>query len=783
MYMCAIAAQAQGIAVKSLQVPSEHAVSGSTEAVHPTEWLIEQARLQGTLRVEKNLADRTGSDVPADIGDRKEFKVLSFITRDVELIEFELTVIDESVPPRFQVWVEVAELESDRFPEDSVNEFVDYLGTQTPAGSWNADEGIVSNMKKVFGDPPDVDGDGITEFLILDIRDNWNGTTVTSYVPTFVFPQDLQSTGNGNGADIVYVDAYPGLSRVGSDRISGFVTRELAALVMINHNPGEIPFVRSGVVYWAPVALGFAASDMEYLSHADRYNRGMYDYDRMFGEFTDLRRGELFLNYIADQFGILNAGSIARVDGTGSSGLRTALEEMEAGIELEELVENFHAANGLNFPVPPQYGYTTTARSGVRAGADPVIDGAVGSATPATSVAVEAGGVAYVEWNNVEDFSLSVTLGATNDADSYDIRAVIFAVSQGQDLTAFVRSEVPSEDISFDGKYERVLLVLAHTIPDGGQGTVSYSAEWEPVPQGSTVDIVYDSGSTVEGTLFSISENNGPASQQSATQFNTPKLDGQVAKLDRVWLSHLYLSQFSTNTGVPRTAPRDFELIVWGPGSDDRPGGVLFRQEMEDTRPFMPGTLNLQLLEIDMTPYVDPIGPLPDTIYIGTAEVGSDVNYHVFAPSPHDGAMKNHSFIYQSVNGEWRPLWDVQLSDSAPDLLEGFVLGTRARFRFHSTTDVGVATSEVPEGARLDNNYPNPFNEVTRITYTLDQHGPVHLSVMDLLGRRIEVLVNAEQGPGEHQVDFDGAHLSNGVYIYRLEHAGRVEAHRMVLVR
>ncbi len=779
-----IVVRAQGIVVKSMQVPAEYAVERSMEAVYPTERMIERARSQGMLHVERDMVTRTVSHISADIGDHKEFRVYNFSTAQPETIEFELMVIDESVPPQFQVWMEAALLGGDGVHEESVDAFVDYLGTHTPPSSWNEDEGIVRNMETILGGPPDVDGDGITEFLLLDIRDGWDGNAVSTYIPSFINVDDLRGSSNGNSADIVYVDTHPGLSGQGPEFISSSVAVNLANLVMINNDPVEIPFIYWGLVSWAPVALGFAGRQMEYLDLPDRYNRGLFEYVPTFGEFTDQRRGELFLNYIADEFGALNAGSIARVDATGSQGLRIALEAMDAGVTLEELVENFHAANGVNFRALPHYGYISPARSNVRATAHPVyntvynINGGLGAETPATRIAVAAGGVAYIEWQSVKDFSLSVTLDATldatNDVNGEGVRAVIFPFVRGQDLAPFVRSEVPSDGINLDGNYERVLLVLAHTNPDGEQRIVSYSAKWEP----TTVELAYDSGRITDGNIFTLSDDS--AEHLSATQFDTPILDGRETTLETVWVSHYYLNQMEL---ASYDAPRDFELIVWGPGENDRPGTVLFRQEMEDTRPYGAVTLNLQFLEIDMTPYVDHIGPLPDIVYIGTAEAGSDGNYHLIAPSPHEGATKNRSFLYVPSHNDWQRLWDVQFQDSDPDPLVDNVLGTRVRFRLQTTTGVDVETDEMPQGVQLDGNYPNPFNEVTRITYHLNQQGPVHLSVMDLLGRRIEVLVDAEQGPGEHHIAFDGAHLSNGVYIYRLEHPGGVEAHRMVLVR
>lgn len=78
----------------------------------------------------------------------------------------------------------------------------------------------------------------------------------------------------------------------------------------------------------------------------------------------------------------------------------------------------------------------------------------------------------------------------------------------------------------------------------------------------------------------------------------------------------------------------------------------------------------------------------------------------------------------------------------------------------------GVAT-----GYALSQNYPNPFNPGTTITYELQKPSEVRLSVFDMLGREVSVLVNEKREPGSYAVKFDGRGLSSGVYFYRL-HAG-----------
>lgn len=95
----------------------------------------------------------------------------------------------------------------------------------------------------------------------------------------------------------------------------------------------------------------------------------------------------------------------------------------------------------------------------------------------------------------------------------------------------------------------------------------------------------------------------------------------------------------------------------------------------------------------------------------------------------------------------------------------------------------GEDGSEHPVEFALKSNYPNPFNPVTVIPFSLDRHGPVRLSVYDLLGRTVALLVDGSLEAGAHQVRFDASDLAGGMYLHRLESSGRVLTGTMMLVR
>ncbi len=82
----------------------------------------------------------------------------------------------------------------------------------------------------------------------------------------------------------------------------------------------------------------------------------------------------------------------------------------------------------------------------------------------------------------------------------------------------------------------------------------------------------------------------------------------------------------------------------------------------------------------------------------------------------------------------------------------------------------------------LYNNFPNPFNDKTVIAYQLLSFTKVKLSVFDVLGNLVRVLVDEYQQPGIYEVEFNAEGLSSGVYFYKLE-AFNTTVKKMMLLR
>ena len=113
--------------------------------------------------------------------------------------------------------------------------------------------------------------------------------------------------------------------------------------------------------------------------------------------------------------------------------------------------------------------------------------------------------------------------------------------------------------------------------------------------------------------------------------------------------------------------------------------------------------------------------------------------------------------------------------------LQGRTLSSKGPIELPATST--EHTSVLQSEAVLYPNYPNPFTTSTSLTFSMDHPGAIRLSVFDLLGREVVVLVDGVRDAGRHEVTFEASGLPSGVYLYRLETDTQVRQQRMLLVR
>jgi hypothetical protein len=102
-----------------------------------------------------------------------------------------------------------------------------------------------------------------------------------------------------------------------------------------------------------------------------------------------------------------------------------------------------------------------------------------------------------------------------------------------------------------------------------------------------------------------------------------------------------------------------------------------------------------------------------------------------------------------------------------------------------TTFPVGITniSNEMPEGYRLSQNYPNPFNPATQIKFDISKSSFINLTIYDVNGREISVLVNEDLHAGSYTADWDASAYPSGVYFYKIITVDYSETKKMVLIK
>ncbi len=194
-------------------------------------------------------------------------------------------------------------------------------------------------------------------------------------------------------------------------------------------------------------------------------------------------------------------------------------------------------------------------------------------------------------------------------------------------------------------------------------------------------------------------------------------------------------------------------------------------------------------------------------------EVGTYVAVPVITSVPDTTVMVNHTYQYNAgASGIPAPVYRLTEYPTGMtiDSVSGMIqwtpdetgnywvilsavndLGTSTQiYPLHVLPDVGVddPNQGLPDKFALAQNFPNPFNPLTAIRYSVRDRSKVTLTVYNLLGQEVRTLVDEMQEPGYRQVQWDGRDhhgrtVSSGLYLYRLRAGNFVQTKKMILMK
>ena len=115
-----------------------------------------------------------------------------------------------------------------------------------------------------------------------------------------------------------------------------------------------------------------------------------------------------------------------------------------------------------------------------------------------------------------------------------------------------------------------------------------------------------------------------------------------------------------------------------------------------------------------------------------------------------------------------------------PALFEDKFQGMVENFDTLPESEEETVTSEITE---FVTSYPNPFNPITTITYSIKEPSYVTLNIYSVTGQKVATLADNYVSAGTHAVKFDGSNLASGMYFYRFTSSGFEKKGRMLLVK
>jgi len=184
--------------------------------------------------------------------------------------------------------------------------------------------------------------------------------------------------------------------------------------------------------------------------------------------------------------------------------------------------------------------------------------------------------------------------------------------------------------------------------------------------------------------------------------------------------------------------------------------------------------MNNRLTSLDLS-NVGLSGEIPDTImYLTTLETLKLHSNNITSVSDSICNLTNLSWSLGDEDDDSN-IYGNSICPPYPECIEDYV--------GEQECDLSITNYPIPTTYNLSSPYPNPFNPITTISFSIPQSDIVSLNIYDITGKLVITLINEQLNIGYHSINWDGTNQSSGMYFVRMESGDYVETQKLLLVK
>lgn len=568
-----------------------------------------------------------------EIGMTEKFWVTIDDTVNIgQTLDVEITARLLTKGSKVAIWGDVNEigLSNSNINETTAAEFLRFMEESTPEGSLDTTKGAYDVVKTYFGNEPNKDGDGITDYLFYEMFSGAAG----------YFSGSDQGNGAGsNQRDILYMD-----SRISMAFAKSTMAHELQHLLHYSYTNKGRKF-NEGMSEVASVITGTGNPGFSPNSYLSNVGQTGWSFE-LTGEHYSM--GGLFVLYFAEQFGFPSLLKFQEIDATDLQALQRLLNIYEAGVGISGWFKQWHLANLFNDKsINPIYGYDYDR---------------VGKANPTF---IHNTGTIESTDNSVLNYDANyIEFGSTSAPDSLPIT---FTTSSGEfnytaieftDDSTFIKTLKNGEKHIAENPNRTVnkaLFVVSNA--RNFDGYYGYKSEGENTGGWyDQIDIAYDDGAV---DVFQLSGGGsfgyfgcGPYPGCGwGVEFDPRVGENQLLSTS---INLGFAQDFSSGSSIPASAGKSFMLHVWK--VMDESGNVQDLMPPIEIDAKARGINGIGWANIDLTPYADDLTNI-SKIIIGATE--DDTNAVYFGMS---NDTPNNDYSYRFSGGSVSSMTGISVS-------------------------------------------------------------------------------------------------------------------------